>query len=117
MEFFLNISLNSLNSVTEIFVITVKGSILPHRQQDTCRDRIFKLSPIYASVIFKFLKVAEFSESSALFRKNSNRVHDEKLDKIRIQIQIVWKIETYQNLQMRTNFLSMFEFIKNEHSP
>ena len=45
-------------------------SIAPTRH--TCRDRIFKLNPIHASVIFRFPEFAEFSESSALFRKNSN---------------------------------------------
>ena len=34
------------------------------------RDRIFKLSPIHASVIISFPEFAEFSESSP-FRKNS----------------------------------------------
>ena len=49
----------------KIFVITVKGlkpdtqpplaletRMLPQCQQNTCRDRIFKLSPIHASVIY-----------------------------------------------------------------
>ena len=36
------------------------------------RNRIFKLSPIHASVIFRFPEFAEFSKNSALFRKNSN---------------------------------------------
>ena len=58
-------SLNLPNSVTKIFVITVKGlkpdtqpplaletRMLPQCQQNTCRDRIFKLSPIHASVIY-----------------------------------------------------------------
>ena len=71
----------SLNSVTKISVITVKGlkpatqsplvletRMLPQCHQDTCRDRIFKLSPIHASVIFRF---PEFIESPPLFRKNS----------------------------------------------
>ena len=52
------------NSVTKIFVITVKGPepaiqlplvwetrMLPQHKQDTCGDRIFKLSPIHASFI------------------------------------------------------------------
>ena len=82
MEFFLNVS---LNSVTKIFVITVKElepatrprlvrktRMLPQHQQDTCRDRIFKLSPIHGSVIFRFPEFTEFGESSALFRKNFN---------------------------------------------
>ena len=43
--------------------------MLPQHQQDTCRDRIFKLSPIHGSVIFRFPEFPEFSESSALFRK------------------------------------------------
>ena len=45
--------------------------MLQQHQQDTCRDRIFKLSPIHASVIFRFPEFPEFSESSSLFRKNS----------------------------------------------
>ena len=72
----------TLDSVTKIFVITVKGlkpatqpplvcETVPQYQQDTCRDRIFKLCPIQASVIFRFPEFPEFSESSALFRKNS----------------------------------------------
>ena len=36
------------------------------------RDKIFKSSPIHASVIISFPEFAEFSESSAPFRKNSN---------------------------------------------
>ena len=36
------------------------------------RDRIFKLNPIHATVIFRFPEFAEFSESSALFRKSFN---------------------------------------------
>ena len=40
------------------------------------RDRIFKLSPIHASVIFQifteFVEFTEFNESYAPFRKNSN---------------------------------------------
>ena len=35
------------------------------------RGRIFKLSSIHTSVIFKFSEFVEFSESSALFKKNS----------------------------------------------
>ena len=35
------------------------------------RDRIFKSSPVHASVIIRFPEFAEFSESSASFRKNS----------------------------------------------
>ena len=67
------------------FVITVKGlepatqsplvwetRKLPQHQQDTCRDRISKLSPIHASVILRFPEFAEFIENSAIFRKNSN---------------------------------------------
>ena len=37
-------------------------------QQDTRRDRIFKLSPIHASVIFKFPEFTESSESSPLLK-------------------------------------------------
>ena len=44
--------------------------MIPWPQQDTCRDRIFKLSPIHASVIFRNPELAEFSESFAIFRKN-----------------------------------------------
>ena len=35
------------------------------------RDRIFKLSPIHGSEIFRFSEFVEFSESSALFKKKS----------------------------------------------
>ena len=68
-----------------MFVITVKGlesttqpplveetRMVPQRQQDTCSNRIFKLSPIHASVIFSFPEFSEFSERSALFMKNFN---------------------------------------------
>ena len=75
-KFFLNVSLNSLNIYIYIYIFVItKGSnlsplvwetrMLPQCQQDTCRDRIFKLSPIYASVIFP--EFPEFSKSSALF--------------------------------------------------
>ena len=39
------------------------------------RDRIFKLSPIYASVIIRFGKFSEFNETSAPFRENSITTH------------------------------------------
>ena len=61
------VSLNSLNSVAKIFVITVKGfehatsHLLCKRpgcyhsaSKTHVRDRIFKLSPIHASVIYQF---------------------------------------------------------------
>ena len=35
------------------------------------RDRIFRLSPIHASMIFRFPEFPEFSESSSPFRENS----------------------------------------------
>ena len=38
------------------------------------RDRIFKLSPIHASVIISFHEFIEFSESYAPLRKNSNKI-------------------------------------------
>ena len=82
LEFFLNVSLNSLNLVTKIVVITVKGlkpATQQVRDQDATTvpsihvsDRTFKLSPNHASLIFKFPEFAEFNKSSALFRKNSN---------------------------------------------
>ena len=40
------------------------------------RDRIFKSSPIHAPVIFRFSEFAEFTESSAIFRKNPIRSND-----------------------------------------
>ena len=55
--------LNSADSVTKVFVITVKG-LKPEtscvRDQDATtaphlRDRIFKLSPIHALVIYQIL--------------------------------------------------------------
>ena len=78
---FLNVS---LNSVTKIFAITANGLELatqtqaPQRQQDTCIDRIFKWSPIRASVIFRFPEFAEFSKRSALFRKNSSNTETDE---------------------------------------
>ena len=60
-------SLNSANSVTKLFVITVKGlepATSCVRDQDASKtrvgDRIFKLNLIYASVIIWFPKFAEF---------------------------------------------------------
>ena len=69
------------NSVTKIFVITVKG--LEPATQAGCyhsnskthvRDisRIFKSSPLNASVLISFTEFTEFSETSVPFRKNSN---------------------------------------------
>ena len=62
LEFFLNVS---LNSVTKTFVITVKGlkpatSCVKDQDATTVparhvRDRIFKLSPIHASVFHQVL--------------------------------------------------------------
>ena len=60
----------SLNSVTK-YVITVKGlEPLPTSYLLCVRDRIFKLRLIHASVIIRFPKFAEFSQSYAPFRKN-----------------------------------------------
>ena len=63
LEFFLNVSLNSANSVTKVFVITVKGlepATSCVRDQDATtvqarhvRGRIFKLTPIHTSVIYQ----------------------------------------------------------------
>ena len=72
-----------MNSVTKI-CHSVKGlEPLPHShllcKSPACyhstnlthvRDRIFKLSPIHASMIIIFPEFAEFSESYAPFRKN-----------------------------------------------
>ena len=81
IEFFLNVfSLNSLNSVTKIFVIKrtrtchllCKRPGCDHSASKThVRDRIFKLTLIHASVIIRF---PEFNESSAPFRKKSKGV-------------------------------------------
>ena len=71
-----------LNSVTKI-CHSVKGLEPSHLlcKRPACyhnastthvEDRTFKLSPIHASVIISFPEFAEFSESSAPFRKNSN---------------------------------------------
>ena len=74
-EFFLNVF--SLNSVTKIFVIKrtrtchllCKRPECHHSASKThVRYRIFKLTPIHASVIIGF---SEFNESSAPFRKNA----------------------------------------------
>ena len=71
MEFFLNVSLNSLNSVTKIFVITVKGLepttscvVRDHHSASKThiRDRIFKFMPQW---FITFPEFAEFTESSA----------------------------------------------------
>ena len=82
MEFFLNV-------FTEVSEFSDKNICLYSKRIQTCHllckrpgcyhsaskthvgDRIFKLRPIYASVIFNFPKFAEFSEISALFRKIS----------------------------------------------
>ena len=45
--------------------------MLPQHQPNTCRDRIFQLSPVHASVIFRYSELPEFSESSTLFSKHS----------------------------------------------
>ena len=75
-------SQNSLNSVTKIFVTIVKG-LEPATQaplvlgcyhsasRTHVRDRIFKLTPIHTSVVIRFPELTEFSEGSALLRKNS----------------------------------------------
>ena len=77
-------SVNSLNSVTKIFVIKRAQSYhllckrlgCYHSASKThVRDRNFNMSPIHASVIYQiphFTKIAEFSENSAPFRKNSS---------------------------------------------
>ena len=61
MEFSLNVSLNSLNSVTKILIITEKAQTRPllckrpgyyySASKTHVRDRIFKLSSIHASEI------------------------------------------------------------------
>ena len=64
LEFFLNISLVSMNSVTKVFVITLKWArtchLLPKRpgyhhstNKTRVRDRTFKFSPIHASVMYQ----------------------------------------------------------------
>ena len=66
IEFSLNVFTKFAEFSDKIFVITVKGlkpdtqpplaletRVLPQCQQDTCRDRIFKLSPIHALVIYQ----------------------------------------------------------------
>ena len=70
-------SLNSLNSVTKIFDYKrIRTCYIPACYHSTStkhvRDRNFKLNPIYASMIISFPEFAEFSESYAPFRKNSN---------------------------------------------
>ena len=44
----------------------------PSTSKSHVRDNIFKSSSIHASLIINFPEFAEFSESSAPFRKNSN---------------------------------------------
>ena len=86
MEFFLNVFTEFVEFSDKIFVITVKGlEPLPTShllcQRPACYhsvrktnviDSIFKLNPIHASMIISFPEFAEFSESYAPFRKNSD---------------------------------------------
>ena len=73
-------SLDSLNSVTKIFVIKRTWTCHLLCKRPRCyhstikthvRDRIFKLSPFHASAIIRFPEFTEFNESCAPFRKNS----------------------------------------------
>ena len=67
MELFLNVYSEFAEFNDKIFAITIKGfepatqpplvwetSMLPQNQHNTCEGQIFKLSPIYASVIYQF---------------------------------------------------------------
>ena len=76
-------SLNPANSVTKICHYSKRIRTPSHLlcNEPTCyhsasqthvKGKIFKLSPIHASVIISFPEFAEFSESSAPFRKNTN---------------------------------------------
>ena len=84
MQFFLNVFTELAEFSDKRYVITVKG-LEPLSARDllcerpACyhsgstthvRDRIFKLSPIHASVIISFPEFSEFSESYFSFRKN-----------------------------------------------
>ena len=82
LEFFLNVSLNSANSVTKIFVITVKGLKLTiscvrdqpcyHSPSKThVRDKIFKLATIHVSVICQIPWIRWIHWEFCPFRKNS----------------------------------------------
>ena len=83
MEFFLNVSLNSVNSVTKIFVITVKGlepdtSCLRDQDATTVPERhIWETESLNRAkfILQRFIRFPEFAEftgfneSSAPFRK------------------------------------------------
>ena len=67
LEFFLNVSLNSMNSVTKVFVITLKraSSLPPPTKRPGChhstrktrvKDRTFKFTPIHASDLLNSMK-------------------------------------------------------------
>ena len=82
LEFFLNVSLNSANSVTKIFVITVKGlepttSWVRDRHATTApaRHMLDTGSLNWLQFMFhwfiRFLKFAEFTEISSHLRKTS----------------------------------------------
>ena len=53
------------------------------------RDRNFILSAIHASVIFRFPELDEFSESSALFKKNA--IENDSLGQIYIDANVFWR--------------------------
>ena len=59
----------------EVFTVeqkrTIKSFSYHSISKTHVRDRIFKSSPVHASVIIRFTESAEFSESSASFRKTS----------------------------------------------
>ena len=81
MEFFLNVLLNLMNSVTKITVITVKGSNLRPLVHDTAvpAKHMWETESLNWAqfmlqwfIIFpEFAEFTEFNESSVPFRKNS----------------------------------------------
>ena len=77
MEFFL-IQLQKkivYSKTTQTYHLLCKRPGRYHNTSKThVRDRIFKSSPIHASMIIRFPGFAELGESSAPFRKNSNVV-------------------------------------------
>ena len=72
------------------------------------RDRIFKSTPIHASMIIRFPEFAEFSESSAPFKKNS--IETPKFDKSLFCWSALWKFGPSDGfLKLSARFCYMHE--------
>ena len=90
MEFFLNVSLNLLNSLTKIFVITIKGlkptascvrdqdaiTVPPRHMWDTGSLNWPKFMLKWFIRFSEFAEFTVFNESSTPFKKNSNGLTD-----------------------------------------